>query len=86
MYSVSALLGMSKGSWLVLQVGINDEKSHGDARSILIKMGEYYQIQVGFFKFLYILTVTFSSALWLLLAPDRCNVAMLRHASKLSNY
>ena len=74
MYSVSALLGMSKGSWLVLQVGINDEKSHGDARSILIKMGEYFQIQVGFFKFLYILTVTFSSALSLLLAPDRCNV------------
>ena len=29
------------------QVGVEDEESHNSAKSILLRIGEYFQIQVG---------------------------------------
>lgn len=33
--------------FVVFQVGIKDEASHSNAKTILLKMGEFFQIQVG---------------------------------------
>jgi hypothetical protein len=34
-----------------LQDGINDKQAHDNARTILLKMGEFFQIQVGLSSF-----------------------------------
>ena len=35
--------------YMCFQAGIKDEESHANAKTILLKMGEFFQIQVGNF-------------------------------------
>ena len=37
--------------FFVLQFGITDQKAHESAKKILLKMGEYFQIQVNMIQF-----------------------------------
>ena len=38
--------------YMCFQAGIKDEESHANAKTILLKMGEFFQIQVGILVFI----------------------------------
>ena len=47
LYCVEVLGGVICNCFFVLQFGITDQKAHESAKKILLKMGEYFQIQVN---------------------------------------